>query len=69
MENRRTWAVILGTTAGVAMVSLAVAWYMRSRDNAEPLVKDVQGMITDAYDKIRDMEQTLTKWRSADEPA
>jgi hypothetical protein len=64
--NRKTWAVILGTTAGVAMVSAAVAWYVRTHNSAEPLVADVQGMISDAYGKIQDLEQTLTKWRSAE---
>ena len=69
MGNRKTWAVILGTTAGVAMVSVAVTWYMKTHSSAEPLVKDVHGMISDAYDKIRNLEQSLTRWRSSEEGA
>ena len=67
MGNRKTWAIILGTTAGVAMVSAAVTWYVKTHQS-EP-VKDVQGMISDAYEKIKSLEQSLTKWRSAGEPA
>jgi hypothetical protein len=65
--NRKTLAVILGTTAGVAMVSVAVTWYMKTHSHAEPIVKDVQGMISDAYDKVKNLEQSLTKWRSTGE--
>lgn len=69
MGNRRNWAIVLGTTAGVAIVSLAVTLYVKHRGTGDPIAKDVQGMISDAYDKIRNLEQSLTMWHTTGEPA
>ncbi|MDO8682251.1 MAG: hypothetical protein Q7N50_02045 [Armatimonadota bacterium] len=69
MGNRKTWAIILGTTAGVTLVSVAVTWYMKTHSAAGPIVKDVQGMISDAYEKIQNLEQALIKRRQSEEAA
>ena len=64
MGDRKTWAIVLGSAVGVALVAVAATWYMKTRDHGEPIMRDVQGMISDAYDKIRDLEQALANWRS-----
>ena len=69
MGNRKAWAIVLGATAGVAMVSLAVTWYVKTHREGDPAMRDVQGMITDAYDKIRSLEKSLTNWHGLEEPA
>lgn len=66
MGNRKTWAIVLGSAAGVALVSLAATWYLKTHQQGEPVARDVQSMISDAYDKIRDLEQTLASWRSGE---
>ena len=58
-NHKKTWAVALGAAAGVAAVSIAVMWYVRSHANAQP-IKDVQKAISRAYDKIREIEQIAT---------
>lgn len=55
-DNKRNWAVLLGAAAGVAAVSLAIAWYVRSHAEAQP-IRDVQEAISRAYDKIKEIEQ------------
>lgn len=67
MGNRKTWAIILGTTAGVTMVSLVVTWYLKTHRDGEPMDKDAQTMISEAYEKIRDLEQSLEKWHSTED--
>jgi hypothetical protein len=47
---------LLGAAAGVAAVSLAIAWYVRSHAEAQP-IRDVQEAISRAYDKIKEIEQ------------
>jgi hypothetical protein len=66
--DRKTWAIILGTTAGVAIVSLAATCYVKSH-RGEPLMQDAQSMISDAYNKIKNLEQALTKWHGTEETA
>ena len=68
MGDRKTWAIILGTTAGVALVSLAATWYVKTH-KGEPIVKDVQSMISAAQGKIQDLEQALVRWRGIEETA
>ncbi len=58
-DNKKTWAMLLGAAAGVTAVSLAVAWYLKSHSEAQP-IKDVQDAISRAYDKIKEIEQIAT---------
>lgn len=58
-KGNKTWAVVLGTAAGVTAVSLAVAWYLKSHGEAQP-IRDVQDAISQAYDKIKEIEQIAT---------
>ena len=67
VENRKTWAIILGATAGVAMVSLAATWYVKTH-RGEPIIKDVGSMISAAHSKIQDLEQALVQWHSGEQP-
>ena len=55
-DHKNTWAVLLGTAAGVTAASLAVAWYVKSHSEAQP-IRDVQEAISKAYDKIKEIEQ------------
>lgn len=68
MGDRKTWAIILGTTAGVAIVSLAATCYAKSHCG-QSTIQDAQGMISDAYNKIKNLEQALTKWHGTEETA
>lgn len=60
-EHNKTcnWAVVLGAAAGVTAVSLAVAWYVKSHSETQP-IRDVQDAIGRAYDKIKEIEQIAT---------
>lgn len=50
---------MLGAAAGVTAVSLAVAWYIKSHSETQP-IKDVQDAISQAYDKIKEIENIAT---------
>ncbi|MEN6520216.1 MAG: hypothetical protein ABFD46_03565 [Armatimonadota bacterium] len=58
-KGNKTWAVVLGAAAGVTAVSLAVAWYIKSHSETQP-IKDVQDAISQAYDKIKEIENIAT---------
>ena len=58
-DDRKTWAVILGTAAGVAAVTAAIVWYAKTHSENHP-IKDVQEAISRAYDKIKEIEQIAT---------
>lgn len=58
-DHKKTWAVVVGTAAGVTAVSLAVMWYMKNHSESQP-VRDVQDAIGRAYDKIKEIEQIAT---------
>jgi len=58
-NQKKTWAVVLGTAAGAAAVSIAVMWYVRSHSAGQP-IRDVQEAISRAYEKIREIEQIAT---------
>ena len=55
-DHKKNWAILLGAAAGVAAVSLAIAWYVRSHAEVQP-IRDVQEAISRAYDKIKEIEQ------------
>lgn len=57
-NQKKTWAIVLGTAAGVAAVSLAVMWYIKSR--ADEPIRDVQEAVRRAYDKIKEIERIAT---------
>lgn len=57
-DDRKTWAVVLGTVAGVTAVALAVTWYVRSR--TEEPIRDVQDAIGRAFDKVKEIERIAT---------
>lgn len=58
-NGKKTWAVMLGAAAGVTAVSLAVAWYLKSHSESQP-IRDVQDAISQAYDKIKEIEHIAT---------
>ena len=60
MTDKKTWAVAMGAAAGVAAVTLAVWWYVKSHAEAHQPIKDVQDAISRAYDKIREIEEIAT---------
>jgi len=58
-KGNKTWAVLLGAAAGVTAVSLTIAWYLKSHSEAQP-IRDVQEAISQAYEKIKDIEHIAT---------
>ena len=57
-KDNRSLAMIAGTAVGVGLVGIAVIMYARSRTSDSP-IRTVQQALTDARDKIKEIEQKL----------
>jgi hypothetical protein len=65
--DRRSWIILLGTTAAFATAT-AVALVIR-RTRLDRTFASVPDMIADCYDKIRDIETDLSRLRATAQPA
>lgn len=58
VADKKTWAIILGTTAGVATTVALVRWYMHSHSGST--LKTVQDKIQWAHEKLDELEQVAS---------
>lgn len=65
--DRKSWFILLGSAAAVATAT-AVALLMR-RARLEHALTSVPELITDCYDKIREIESDLNRIRASTQPA
>jgi hypothetical protein len=65
--DRKSWIILLGTTAAVATAT-ALALVIR-RARLDRSLASVPDMIADCYDKIKDIETDLTRLRTTAQPA
>jgi hypothetical protein len=65
--DRRSWAIVLGTTAALATATTVALLIRRAR--LDRVVASVPDMINDCYDKIRDIESDLSRLRATAQPA
>jgi hypothetical protein len=65
--DRKSWIILLGTTAAVATAT-ALALIIR-RTRLDRSLASVPDMIADCYDKIKDIETDLTRLRTTAQPA
>jgi hypothetical protein len=57
-NQKKTLAAVFGAAAGVAAVTIAITWYVKS--HSEEPIKDVQDAIKKAYEKIKEIEKIAT---------
>lgn len=65
--ERKSWLILLGSAAAVATAT-TVALLMR-RARLERSLTSVPDLITDCYDKIREIESDLSRIRTTAQPA
>jgi len=65
-DSKKTLAAVIGTITGVALVSAAVWLYVKSQEE-EP-VKNVQDAISQAFEKVREIEKSISSARSSATP-
>jgi hypothetical protein len=65
--DKKSWWLILGTTAALAAATVLVIVLKRS--HLEEHLANVPDLITDCYDRIHDLESDLLRLRSAAQPA
>jgi hypothetical protein len=65
--ERKSWLILLGSAAAVATAT-TVAILMR-RARLERSLTSVPDLITDCYDKIREIESDLSRIRTTAQPA
>jgi hypothetical protein len=65
--DRRSWIILLGTTAALATATTVALLIRRTR--LDRAVASVPDMIADCYDKIRDIESDLSRLRATAQPA
>ena len=61
MSDRKTVAIILGATLGVAAVATAVGVYMSKQ--AEPVVEDVNQVFEKARQTVRQLDEAVDTLR------
>ena len=66
--DKKSWWLILGTTAALAAATVLVLVLKRSHLD-EHLSSNVPDLITDCYGRIHDLESDLLRLRSAAQPA
>ena len=65
--DRKSWIILLGTTAAVATATALALLIRRAR--LDQSLASVPDMIADCYDKIKDIETDLTRLRTTAQPA
>jgi hypothetical protein len=60
--DRKSWFIVLGTTA--ALATAAVVTLLMRRARLDGTLSSVPELITDCYDKIKDIEADLTRLRT-----
>lgn len=63
MSDRKTVAIILGATLGVAAVATAVGMYMTKQ--AEPVVEDVNQVFEKARQTVRQLDAAVDTLRKS----
>ncbi len=64
MSDRKTVAIILGATLGVAAVATAVGIYV-SRHRSEPVVEDVNQVFEKARQTVRQLDEAVDTLRKS----
>ena len=67
-DGMRPWALFLGTTVAVATVTVVVTWGLRRLRAAQHL-GDVSDIINDCFDRIRQIEAEVHRFRPTAESA
>jgi len=67
-DGMKPWALFLGTTVAVATVTVAVTWGLR-RLRASRHLADVPEIINDCFDRIRQIEAEVRRFRPSAESA
>ncbi len=57
--NNKSLALILGTALGAVIVAAAAVIYAKSRSNAETPARSVEQALSEAREKIREIESQL----------
>lgn len=63
MSDRKTVAIILGTTVGIAAVAAAVGLYVSKR--AEPIVEDVNDVFNRARQTVQRLDEAVDSLRKS----
>lgn len=63
MSDRKTLAIILGATVGVAAVATAVGVYINKQ--SEPIVEDVNEMFENARNTVRKLDEAIEGLRKS----
>jgi hypothetical protein len=67
-DSVKPWALFLGTTVAVATVTVAVTWGLR-RLRASRDLADVSDIINECFDRIRQIEGDVRRFRPTAESA
>jgi hypothetical protein len=65
--ERKSWFILLGSAAAVATATAVTLLVRRAR--LERSLTSVPDLITDCYDKIREIESDLSRIRPTSQPA
>lgn len=63
MSDKKTVAIILGTTVGIAAVATAVGLYISK--TAEPIVEDVNDVFEKARQTVRKLDEAVDTLRKS----
>ena len=65
MGDRRTAAIILGATVGVAAVATALGIYLTRHSESEPAVEDVNDVFEKARETVKKLDEAVDSLRKS----
>ena len=65
MSDRKTTAIILGATVGVAAVAAAVGIYISRHSESEPAVEDVNDVFEKARQTVKKLDEAVDTLRKS----
>lgn len=65
MSDRKTMAIIIGATIGVAAVAAAVGLYVNKHSYSEPAVQDVNDVFEKARQTIKKLDEAVETLRKS----
>jgi hypothetical protein len=65
VSDRKTMAIILGATIGVAAVATAVGIYLSRHSESEPVIQDVNDVFERARQTVKKLDEAVNALRKS----